>query len=135
MGNYLIGLVWVFISVSSITMTKFRYNDMFVGFIGFCYLIFGSICGLLLVKLFEKKLDLGIKIINLVLLFGWAQFIFIDCYFDPKSDIKDNGYFTTCVVFNYLLLGGSFLAAFGMMLNSCLKVCYPIQESISTGNI
>lgn len=35
MGIYMIGLVWVFISISNTTMADYLYADQFVGFVGF----------------------------------------------------------------------------------------------------
>ena len=35
MGIYMIGLVWVFISISNTTMADYLYKDQFVGLVGF----------------------------------------------------------------------------------------------------
>ena len=135
MGIYTIGLVWLFISISNTTMANFGYSDQFIGLIGFCYLLFGALCGFVLVKVFGRKIDLGIKVVTFTLLQAWTSFLLLTYNFDQKSDISNNIYFTVCLVIVYFIIGGSLITNFGLFLESCIQICYPIQESVSTGNI
>ena len=116
-------------------MANFGYGDQFVGLIGFCYLLFGSICGVVLIKGFEHNIDRGIKVTIFVLFWSWAGLLVLISCFDPKSDINSNMYFTVCLVIVYLMIGASLMTIFGMMINSCIEICYPIQEAVSTGNV
>ena len=134
LGIYLMGLVWVFTSLSNTTMSQFGYGDQFVGLIGFCYLLFGSICGTIIIKVFETNTTLGIRVIIFALFWSWFGFFIMITCFGSNSDISSNIYFTVCLVTIYLLNGTFVLTIMGMMLNSCIEVCYPIQEAVSTGN-
>ena len=75
-----------------------------------------------------------------LLTLGWGVFTFIISYFDPKdvidgTPIHEHVWFTVLFIGLYCLIGGSLITNFGLILNSCVEICYPIQESVSTGNI
>lgn len=77
---------------------------------------------------------------TILLTLGWGAFTFIIYYFKPNDvvdgkPIQEHLWFTVLFISLYCLIGGSLITNFGLIMNSCVEICYPIQESVSTGNI
>lgn len=135
MGSMTISCWWAFMTISSSAMKSFGYSDSFVGLVGFSYFIFGAVMGLLVVKVFEVKLDIGLRLTYFIQITSWVAFFCLKFFWKEYDWTPEDEWFTYCIIFFYLLIGGSSMSIMGIFMNSCLVINYPISEAMSTGNI
>ena len=94
------GIFYMLMTISNTAMVDFGYSDGFTGAIGFIYVIAGTLIGSLIVQIFDKQIDSGIKMSSMANFFGFTIFLIIKLVYQGCHENNDT-WFTICIIFYY----------------------------------
>lgn len=105
-------------------------------FICLIYILIGTILATVAIGFFTKKEGLGIKLNLLVILVVSFTISVINYFFlGSVKNVSKSWTLSGIILICFCLLGISYQAVFGLVLNSSVLISFPANESVITGNI
>lgn len=96
-------MFYFFLTISNTAMIQFGYSGDFTGIIGFVYVIVGTLVGSFIIQLFDKNIDLGLKIVSMVNFLAFIVLFFVMAFRNVENarDLSNQTWFTVCLICLY----------------------------------